>query len=395
MELKGKDLKVLVTGGTGFIGARLIEALVVKRGVQVVAAVRDFSKVARIARLGVKLARTDFWKPDAFEGLLRGIDVVFHCAFAPLNDAVKMRSVNLEATLALARLAKQEGVKRFVHFSSMAVYGQELPPQVNEQTPYRPTTGYGRAKCDVELAVREFGRTSGLSVVTVQPTKVYGPYDYNFTVPLVKKLLDGKLWLIEGGSGLVSPGYVDNVVDGTLLSAEVDGAGGGVFILADGPSLQWSEFYEYFAAMCQMRPYGTITRQECEPVWQAHSRKPSYRSLLASTFLSKEARAAYPTYRFFRLLRRACPERLVRRLKTQFPSALEKTEINTSEVLEPPSPYEYRDYMRCGAFSTEHAQRVLGYNPKVRITEGMARVEAWLRYARILPDAVEATRSPD
>jgi nucleoside-diphosphate-sugar epimerase len=375
MDLRGESTKVVVTGATGCIGGRLVEVLAGVRGVKVTALVRNFSTVARIARFGIPLVRADLLEPDSFASALPGADVIFHCGYGHGPDESTGRSMNLDGTLNLAREASRQGVRRFVHVSTMAVYGHELPETVTERTPSRPSTRYGHVKLEIEQALQQLASSSGLELRIVRPTKVFGPYDYNFTVPTIQKMLQGRLWLIENGSGIVSPNYVDNLIQGLLLCAEKDGIDGGVYIMADGISLTWADFYRQFSRFVGAEPCGTVTRVDYEAAISGKRRLPSAKALFQGMLFMNEAEgiSRQPLYRF---LRNHVPQEMVDRvrgLKATHPAR--------------PTLAEYRDYTRRGAFSIARAERELGYRPKLSLGVALDRTEAWLRFAELLPEA--------
>jgi nucleoside-diphosphate-sugar epimerase len=393
VDVRGGSINVLVTGATGFIGGRLVEVLAAVRGVKVTALVRDFARVARIGRFDIAMARGSLLEPESFSRALDGIDVVFHCGHDAFGTERQQRRTNLDGTLNLAKEAARRRVRRFVHISTMAVYGQDLPAEVTEATPPRPTTAYGRVKLQIEHALKAFAGASGLDLRIARPTKVYGPYDYRFTVQVATKLRERRLWLIENGSGIVSPNYVDNLVQGLLLCAERDGVGGGTYIMADGRSFTWAEFYESFVRMTGVGPVGNATRAAIEAAARAASKPPGAREMLR-TMMSPETRALLAKFALYRQLRPLLPQPMVNRLA----GPPEPRPTGASPVAQAPLPRldEYRDYTRRGAFSTALAERELGYRPRVDLATAMLRTEAWLRFVGVLPvstrDGVAAFR---
>jgi nucleoside-diphosphate-sugar epimerase len=381
MELRGESTKVLITGGTGFVGGRLLEVLKGTRGVSVTALVRDFARVARIGRYGVPIVRGDLLEPESFSHALKGVDVVFHCGYGGAKEERDERRANLDGTLNLAKEAVRHGVKRFIHTSTMSIYGHDLPPEVTEATPPRPTTGYGRIKLEIEHALTSFAASSGLDLRMVRPTKVYGPYDYNFSVPVTKKILERRLWMIEEGSGIVTPNYVDNLVHGLMLCAEREGLKGAAYLMADGRSYTWAEFFEYFFRMTGERAIGNVTRADVEAAQRAASKAPSAKAILRATLMNDDARSLYPKFATYRQIRGLVPQGLVDKVKT-----LDRLPLSQPRAAAPkPAMGEYRDYTRRGAFSTALAERELGYRAKVDIETAMRRTEAWLRFAGVLP----------
>ena len=311
---------VAVTGASGFVGGRLVEALVA-RGSDVTAVVRDFGKAARLGRLGVPIVRADMRDAAAVAAAVDGADVVFHCAYGWADDAAAERRENVAGSENVARAAARRGGARLVHVSTMAIYGHELPAVVDEDTPARPGTPYGETKLEVEHALRALAGDQGLDLRVVRATKVFGPYDFGFTVRAATALLERRLWLIEDGAGIVSPSYVDNLVHGLMLAADAR-QGGGTHVIADGVDITWRELYARLVELIGGGPHGSFRRGETRPV-------------LGGPPL--------------------------------------------------PGELEYRDFMRAGSYSIARAERDLGYRPVVAFDEALARTAAWLRFAGIVP----------
>lgn len=309
---------VAVTGASGFIGGRLVEALVAD-GADVTGVVRDFRRAARLGRLDMRIARADMRDAAAVNAALDGADLVFHCAYGWDDvDAVE-RADNVVGSVNVARAVARRDGARLVHVSTMAIYGHDLPDVVDEDTPPRPATPYGETKLEVEQALRALADAEGIDLRVVRATKVFGPYDFGFTVRTVRSLLERRLWLIEDGSGIVAPSYVDNLVHGLLLAAAAESRGG-THLISDGVNLTWRELYGRFASITGGAPYGSFRRDQAA------------------------ASAGAPPA---------------------------------------PGEREYRDFMRGGAYSIARAQRDLGYHPIIPFDEAMTRTAAWLRFAGI------------
>lgn len=167
-------MRALVTGGTGFVGCHLIEALV-GRGAEVTALVRSPAKAAArgFDRLGVRSVAGDLDDEGALAEAAAGQDVVFHVAGAiRARDEAGFLRVNRDGTERLVRAAA--GVSRFVLVSTLAAAGPTEPGRpLPEEAPPRPVTAYGRSK----LAGEEVVRASRLAWTILRPPTVYGPWD--------------------------------------------------------------------------------------------------------------------------------------------------------------------------------------------------------------------------
>jgi nucleoside-diphosphate-sugar epimerase len=231
-------MRVLVTGGGGFIGCHLVESQLAQ-GHHVLAAdleVRDLLGWAKHPRLEV--IEADISDPEAAQALVDGVDVVYHLASVHLDvtrsDEV-YRRVNVEGTAHLVKAAAGAGVRRFVHCSSAGVFGDlPVPPPADERSPCHPTHIYEQSKLDGERAVLDFSRQTGFSVIVARPGWVYGP-GCPRTVKLLRMVASGRFVIFGDGRTVRQPIYVTDVVRGLERCADPALAHGEVYILA-GPT---------------------------------------------------------------------------------------------------------------------------------------------------------------
>jgi nucleoside-diphosphate-sugar epimerase len=222
--------RFLISGASGFIGSRLIQAI--NESIRILSRAKhsDFETV--ICDL-----QSDVIPDDALDG----IDTVFHLAgFAhDMRDASKIADlyyeVNVSATVQLANLAVKSGVKMFVFVSSVKAGGS--PPIgicANEKDQRNAEDVYGRTKREAELKLLEIGQVSGMHVSIIRPSLVYGP-DVKGNLQLMLSGI-GKGWfppLPETGNRR-SMIHVDDLVRAILLVAEDKRANGEIFIATDG-----------------------------------------------------------------------------------------------------------------------------------------------------------------
>jgi nucleoside-diphosphate-sugar epimerase len=245
MNLAGET--VLVTGGTGFIGGRLVEKLVLEQGCQVRVLVRNFANASRIASFPVDLMPGDITDRVALERATEGCHAVFHCAygFVPALDA--QRRIGVNGTELLAEVANQRGVRRFVHLSTFAVYSPAAAGDLTEESPWPASRdSYVLVKREAERRLLQMHERDGLPVVVLQPTLVYGPFSRFWTLAPVERLQKGLVPLIDGGVGLCNAVYVDDVVDAMILAASRPGVEGETFLVSAEEPVTWKM---YFAAL--------------------------------------------------------------------------------------------------------------------------------------------------
>lgn len=226
-------MKALVTGATGLVGGALVDALLAQ-GHSVQALVRPTAHVDDLMLRGVNLIVGDLTNEESLRQATQGVDWVFHSAAllgfgARETDMEWVNVVGTELLLAASRAAR---VKRFVHISSVAVYGRHDPP-IREDTPQTPTSVYGRTKQAAEAAVWQAAR-EGLPVAVLRPAVIYGPGDRYFLPTLLKVMRLPVVPLPEGGDTLVELVYVSDVADAALLAATRQAALGQAYNITDG-----------------------------------------------------------------------------------------------------------------------------------------------------------------
>jgi len=335
MEIRG--LSALVTGASGFIGGRLAERLATEEGVRVRAMFRNPKKAERLLKLPLEIVKADLLDLPSLHKAIYGCDLVFHCAalVRETGDRNEFFETNVKGTENILKASTEAGVKKFIHFSSVAVYGLNPPDGADETTPYQPC---GNLYCDTKIASEKAvwvaHQKAGLPVVVIRPTNVYGPYSNPWTVRPIKLVNSGQMVLINGGTGFCNYVYIDNLIDATLASTKRDQSVGQVYLVTDGNAVLWKEFFGCYAQMAG---------------------KPKMRSV---------------------------PEWLGKAIALSM-------EVSSKLSGKPPkiTREAVRFLTRRARFKIEKAKRELGYQPRFSLEEGMKLTEQWLRDAGYLPRA--------
>ena len=244
--------KLLVTGASGFVGTALCQALLA-RDVPFVPCVRKLAP----SRLPGPLAfeTGDQSGPVDWTPALAGCSVVIHLAARvhmmreqAADPGAAYQAMNVDATLRLAEQAAGQGVRRFVHVSSVKVNGERTlgRPFRADDSP-APEDAYGRSKLAAELALQEWAARTGTELVIVRPPLVYGPgVRANFLrlMQLVKSGMPLPLGGIRNRRSMVALG---NLVDFLLLCAVHPGAAGGTWMVSDNRDLSLPELITLIA----------------------------------------------------------------------------------------------------------------------------------------------------
>lgn len=257
---------ILVTGSTGFIGSQIVKALAA-RGERVRAFHRPESPLAALEGLDVEHALGDLTRPETLAAAVQGVAVVFHtAAVVGRRRQGDMGAVTVGGTRSLLRAARQAGVQRVVHTSSVAALGvpDRVPGAARRQaetTPllmdenhtwnYRPEWWpYGYAKYRAELEVQR-AAAQGLEVVITNPAVVVGAGDINrISGDILLRVARGQLPVsTPGGLNVV---HIDDVVHGHLAALE-RGRTGERYILG-GENLSITQFLKLIAAISGAAP---------------------------------------------------------------------------------------------------------------------------------------------
>ena len=234
-------MRLLVTGGTGFIGSHLAEegrrrgAAVVVLGLTGRPEEQENADLLR--RLGVEVLEGSITDPELCRRAVRGATHIFHLAVAMREGGKSdefFEAINLDGTRHLLEAASQQRVERFVYCSTIGIYGHKAPGITREDSPLAPGNIYERTKVSAERLVREFAEQCAVPSVILRPADVYGPRDQRL-LKLFKGVSRGRFPLFGSGKGRRHMVYVDDVVAAFFKACERDEALGEGLIVA-GPS---------------------------------------------------------------------------------------------------------------------------------------------------------------
>lgn len=211
-------MRAFVTGGTGFIGGRMVERLL-DDGWEVSALVRSPERAARIRDRGATLVLGDVTEPGTFEGPIKGADAVLHLAAyyaLGVDDRERMMRINVQGTEDVLRAAGDARVPRILYCSSVAALGSGPPGSVGDETRVHhgefPSV-YEESKWLAHEATLRLV-AGGLPVVSVMPGAVYGPGDVSFISVLLGLYAKRRLVVCSFRDSVASWVHVDDVVDG-------------------------------------------------------------------------------------------------------------------------------------------------------------------------------------
>ncbi len=368
--------RVAVFGASGFVGATFVERLLARRTHEPKALIHTTGSAWRLSRHAIPLHVVDVLDAEAVRRELADCSHVVNCSRGP--DDVMLRGLrNLLAASAAA------GVRRFVHVSSIALYGQQSVGALldDDARPNSVRGQYGWLKLRQDRMVAAAARR-GMQCVVVCPAHVFGAYS-QFLTSCVNALRAGRLALVEGGS--LPASYVDvsnlcQALEQALSCAEADGRR---IVLEDGQKLTWLDVVTALAPLAEREPpFPMIDLESARRIAEASVPRPS---------LAGSARrlAAHLTSPAFRELVKGDPllggaaAKALRALRVHAPRLAARLVGSAPTAAAEPAPawdaWSARAQSLSVRFSGERARRVLGFAPERSFAQSMAAFGAWYR----------------
>jgi len=260
MRLRGS--RVLLTGGAGFIGSHVADALG-SAGVEALVVIDDLSlgreenlAAARRAFPALEFHRLDLTDEEACKAAVggRAFDFCFHLAVIPLPASLvepkRVVDRNVMMTTTVCELARAGTIRRLVHFSSSEVYGTARSVPMTEEHPLEAETPYAASKVAADSTVLSYCRTFGIDAVILRPFNNFGPRQnegsYAGVIPIVitRALANRPVTIFGDGHQTRDFIYVQDTARATLLLAERDGIRGRVFNIGSGKEISINELVQ-------------------------------------------------------------------------------------------------------------------------------------------------------
>jgi nucleoside-diphosphate-sugar epimerase len=242
-------MRILVTGGNGFVGRHVVSALA-ERGDSVRVLALPGEDTAWLAERGVTVHRGDICEPGTLSAPMQGVDAALHLAammdvWRPLE---RYRAVNVEGTENVCRAALAAGVRRVVHVSSSSVYGVALGRAADEGFPLAPFPDpYPVTKAEGDVLVQRMIREDHLPAVILRPDQIFGPGDHLHFGRMAERLLAGRGVIVGSGENALPFVYVSDLVQGLLLALESERAVGQAYNVTNDRPLTQREFLNAIA----------------------------------------------------------------------------------------------------------------------------------------------------
>jgi nucleoside-diphosphate-sugar epimerase len=377
IELTGIDLasslgksspKVLVTGASGFVGGRLVEAMQLASIATPVAVIRKWSRASRIACAPTEIRIGDILSLDDSIRLTEGVDAIIHCAKTDDRESI------VGGTRNLLEAAEHRGVKRFVFLSTAEVYGPHVRGSVDEQAA-TPLLGrlYGDCKIEAEELCRSFVQR-GVETTILRPSIIYGPYSTSWSVDIAKRLLSGKWGQFEDlGEGIANLIYIDDLVQAILRSLSSPNAIGKTFNVVGPDRVTWNQYFARFNESLGRQPLAKISATRS----RLKTRVMGGIGKVTGTIVDRFKDPLMEIY-----LQGGIASKIMKRVK--------------GELQATPSVGELHDlFSRQAIYCDRAAREQLGFEPKFDLQRGLSLTTAWLRLHEIVTSCAREPSETD
>ncbi len=321
--------KILVTGGTGFLGSHLIDRLV-REGEKVRVLIRPTSSLKYISdhikNNSVEIVTGDLTDPESLKIACQQISAIFHTA--AVIDLSKSKetfeAINIDALDNLVEIACNHRVRRFIYVSTIGSYKWQQSP-IDENVEQQPSNIYELSKLEGENIVMRAHRNRGLEAVIIEPSAIYGPRARIVVPEMLWYIQRSWMPMIDGGQKRLNMVYVTDVVDSLLLAYRKQEATGERFIIGSDESYTYKEILDTLAEILGLQP-----------------------------------------------LRWSIPYDIAKFISTLIGYFSKLFNIDTLPL------WNYIDYMATDlVINIEKAESILGYKPRVKLYEGLINTVNW------------------
>jgi nucleoside-diphosphate-sugar epimerase len=231
-------MRIVIFGSGGFVGGWLCEELSGRNDIEVVACVRKWSSAVRLARRGLDIRQIDLEDFNELPSVLSGADVV-------VNAAMLLPSREPELATRLYAECVTAGVRRFIQFSSAAVYGNRTG-HVDESVAPAPDSDYSRGKVEMESRLVKAAAMTSTQLFILRPSIIYGPFSEGWTIRYVERIVRGR-WrrLGRAGEGTCNLVHAQDVARAVITAASASIAPGTHVLNINGQEVvSWNEYIE-------------------------------------------------------------------------------------------------------------------------------------------------------
>ena len=389
--------RIAIVGASGFVGAALIERLYFDEAwrdrFDFVAFIHSFGNAARLTRLPVKIESLDLLDSARVSSALSGFDAVVNCT---RGDNTLM----LNGLRNLARAMEHNRVRKFVHLSSVTIYGDDPPAESahEDAPPSARRSRYGDMKVAQDDIVFKLHRR-GVPSIILCPSNIGGPYS-SLIVDGIARMLAGEIVLVDEGRNPTNIVHVDNLVEAILVALQSDTGWGERYFVNEQEPVTWKRFFQDLAGMLGMEAEFPLVSRE-DVVRHMENSEPARVGLKsqAAMLLSSEFREAISVVPAFKSMNESAKSMLAG-LGPRWRARVRRR-IARPIIIQPVGETRSLEHklttvqIRRVYHSPEKIVSRLGYKALLDHSRGMETTRRWLEFANLIPAGSHPAVKPD
>jgi len=373
---------IVIFGASGLTGSALCERLYFEGDVHFRAAVRTFGNAGRIARFPIEILQVDLLDDKAVCEAVRGCDSVVNCALG--GDAAMVKGLRN-----LIRAAKKYQVRKFIHLSSTAIYGED--PSLDcgsEATVPKPTNPYGRLKKLQDDMIFRL-HAAGVPSIILAAGHIVGPYSH-FISRAIPKLQAQSIALVDDGQYPSNYIHVDNLAEAILTSLRAEKGWGERYFVTEPGRPTWKQFFEDLRNVLGLRgEFASAPREDVlKSMEKSQARRGGHFSETLKAIASSEFRQGLSTIPAFKALNDFAYRvfnGLSPRLQSKIRDKLERpVRIPKESVGLDLRDWFLREQVKRPYFAPVKLIERLGYTPLLTYHEGMESIGSWFRFGKVV-----------
>ena len=375
--------KIAIFGASGLVGSRLCESLYLNKRYDFRALIHSTGNAFRIARYPMEIEQVNLLDRSQIDRVLRDCDVVVNCSRGD-------KPVMLQGFKNLIRASEKRKIKKFVHLSSVLIYGPNPSPESYSEdcSPDPQGNDYGILKLQQDNILLK--RKSSFQSIILCPPNIYGPYG-GFTYAVMNYLQSGKLFWVDEGKNPCNVVHVDNLVLAIYKAIENNLVNRERFFIKDEGDITWKDFLLKFANIMGIEAqFINLESSHLEVNKDTFNKKSILESCydMAKYLASTEVRTTllrlpvFKEFLSFISYRFSC---LNPRLQEKIKEKLFSTTIMHKE---PRSNDFNNDLVKLQTRKVSHsinkAKNILGYEPLLDLDSGLEYTKFWMKFNNLI-----------
>ena len=389
-SLKGK--KIFLTGGSGFVGGRLVEILMKDFDVDLKVLVRSYSSCSTIARYPIQIVKGDINNKEDILELTKNCDIIIHCAFGNSGSQSLQYNTTVKGTANILNAFEKNKLKKLVYISTVDVYGYTSSTIDESSKGKQKIDLYSKSKKKAEDLVLTFIENKDAPITILQPTIIYGPNARQWTEQQLTNIKKGLMILPSYGKNICNPVYIDDVIQSIIKccinNKKIDGQ---KFLISGPQSISWEDFYSHLGNFYGKQSYKLLDRKRILELQRIKKRSETTLFRILKVLTQKDdIRQGIQRLPFYQKIDNIFRILLPKKIKIFLFSFIKNKTEQIFQDLSLLDKYVIPDNSIIELFelgekvNIDKARNNFGYDPKFSFEQGMRLTKKWAKWSKYI-----------